>query len=339
MHTPRHCRGTGWPSNWRVASNRLEAPRGANVPEAQLHHVRDKLALMTARRIVLAVVKTHDYGPASLGDGPWPGMPDGLWNMTPTTPTTLVLAGTGKTGRRVVSGLVARDVPVRIGSRRAEPPFDWQDDTTWEPALRGADAAYVAFYPDAAFPGAAGIVGSFADLAVACGIRCLVLLADRGAAEAERCEQAVRESGAEWTIVRAGFITQNFSEAFLVERIRAGVVALPVSDVAEPFTDAEDIADVAVAALTENGHAGQIHESDRTTTAHLRRCRRRDSEGDPQGGSLSAGHARAVRLIADGTRCVDRVRDATGRPDGRGLRRPQGRRDRHRRAHSRPTSP
>ncbi len=159
-----------------------------------------------------------------------------------------------------MSGLVARDVPVRVGSRRADPPFDWQDDTTWEPALRGVDAAYVAFYPDAAFPGAARAVGSFADLAVACGVRRLVLLADRGSAEAERCEQAVRDSGAEWTIVRAGFITQNFSEAFLVELVRAGVVALPAGDVAEPFTDAEDIADVAVAALTENGHAGRIHE-------------------------------------------------------------------------------
>jgi uncharacterized protein YbjT (DUF2867 family) len=122
------------------------------------------------------------------------------------------------------------------------------------------DSAYVAFYPDAAFPGAAGAVGAFAELAVACGVRRLVLLADRAAAEAERCEQAVRKSGAEWTIVRAGFITQNFSEAFLVELVRAGVVALPVGDIAEPFTDAEDIADVAVAALTENGHAGRIHE-------------------------------------------------------------------------------
>ncbi|NGO48621.1 NAD(P)H-binding protein [Streptomyces ureilyticus] len=180
--------------------------------------------------------------------------------MTATAPTTLVLAGTGKTGRRVVSGLQARDVPVRIGSRRADPPFDWQDDTTWEPALRGMDAAYVAFYPDAAFPGAARTVGSFANLAVACGVRRLVLLADRGADEAERCEQAVRDSGAEWTIVRAGFITQNFSEAFLVELVRSGVVALPAGDVAEPFTDAEDIADVAIAALTENGHVGQIHD-------------------------------------------------------------------------------
>ena len=180
--------------------------------------------------------------------------------MTATAPTTLVLAGTGKTGRRVVSGLEARDLPVRIGSRRAEPPFDWQDDTTWPPALRDVAAAYVAFYPDAAFPGAAEVVRSFAGLAVASGVRRLVLLADRGSAEAERCEQAVRASGAEWTIVRAGFITQNFSEAFLVELVRAGVVALPAGEVAEPFTDAQDIADVAVAALTGNGHAGRIHE-------------------------------------------------------------------------------
>ena len=180
--------------------------------------------------------------------------------MTLTGPTTLVLAGTGKTGRRVASGLVARDVPVRIGSRRADPPFDWRDDTTWKPALRGVDSAYVAYYPDAAFPGAARVVGSFADCAVACGVRHLVLLADRGSAQAERCEQAVQESGAEWTIVRAGFITQNFSEGFLVELVRGGVVALPTGDVAEPFTDAEDIADVAVAALTEDGHAGRVHD-------------------------------------------------------------------------------
>jgi uncharacterized protein YbjT (DUF2867 family) len=180
--------------------------------------------------------------------------------MTATTPTTLVLAGTGKTGRRVVAGLRARDLPVRVGSRSAEPPFDWRDDTTWEPALRGMDSAYVAFYPDAAFPGAAKAVGSFAERAVACGVRRLVLLADRGAAEAERCEQAVRDSGAEWTIVRAGFITQNFGEAFLLEQVLAGVVALPVGDIAEPFTDAEDIADVAVAALTGSGHAGRIHD-------------------------------------------------------------------------------
>lgn len=100
----------------------------------------------------------------------------------------------GQDGRRVVSRLVAHDVPVRVGSRRAEPPFNWQDDTTWEPSLRGVDAAYIAFYPDAGFPGAAQAVGSFAELAAACGVHHLVLLADRGAAEATRCEQAIQDS-------------------------------------------------------------------------------------------------------------------------------------------------
>ncbi|MFM9368492.1 NmrA family transcriptional regulator [Streptomyces sp. Da 82-17] len=89
----------------------------------------------------------------------------------------------------------------------------------------------------------------------------LVLLADRGAREAERCERAVRASGAEWTVVRTGFIAQNFSEDVLTGAVRAGVVALPVGVVAEPFTDAEDIADVAAAALTEDGrHVGEVYD-------------------------------------------------------------------------------
>ncbi|WP_141923062.1 NmrA family NAD(P)-binding protein [Haloactinospora alba] len=173
---------------------------------------------------------------------------------------TLVLAGTGKTGRRVVERLTARGVPVRVGSRSTTPPFDWRDQATWEPALQGVGAAYVAYHPDAAFPGAAKTVGAFAELAVSCGVTRLVLLADRGASEAERCEEAVRESGAEWTVVRTGFISQNFSEDVLADAVRTGVVALPAGRVAEPFIDAEDIADVASAALTEDGHVGETYE-------------------------------------------------------------------------------
>ncbi|TDC03567.1 NmrA family transcriptional regulator [Nonomuraea longispora] len=173
---------------------------------------------------------------------------------------TLVLAGTGKTGRRVVARLVSRDLPVRIGSRSGTPPFDWHEPTTWERALYGVRSVYVAYHPDAGFPGAAQAVGAFSDLAVRCGVRRLVLLADRGAREAERCEQEVRSCGAEWTVVRTGFISQNFSEDVLTDAIRAGVVALPAGDVAEPFTDARDIADVAAAALVEDGHTGETYE-------------------------------------------------------------------------------
>jgi uncharacterized protein YbjT (DUF2867 family) len=173
---------------------------------------------------------------------------------------TLVVGGTGKTGRRVLERLEARGVPVRSGSRSGEPPFDWDDRATWAPALHGATAAYVSFFPDLAVPGAADTVGAFARLAVQSGVRRLVLLSGRGEEEAQRAEQLVQAAGAEWTVVRCSWFSQNFSEGYLVEPVLAGEVALPVGDVPEPFVDVDDVADVAVAALTEDGHAGRVYE-------------------------------------------------------------------------------
>ena len=174
--------------------------------------------------------------------------------------TILVLGGTGKTGRRVAQQLMACGVPTRLGSRSGQPPFDWEDRTTWVPALRGVEAVYVSYYPDVAFPGAAEAIGSFARQAVAHGVRRLVLLSGRGEKEAQISEQAVQDSGAEWTMVRASWFSQNFSEGFLRDPLRSSVVALPVGDVGEPFSDVEDIADVAVAALLEDRHVGQLYE-------------------------------------------------------------------------------
>ena len=177
---------------------------------------------------------------------------------------TLVLGGTGKTGRRVAARLQARGLPVRIGSRSGEPPFDWEKPDTWATALDGVSAAYVSYYPDVAIPGAPEAVRAFTELAVQSGTRRLVLLSGRGEEEAQRAEQAVREvgdgAGVEWTIVRCAWFMQNFDEYFLLEPILSGKVALPSGDVPEPFVDADDIADVAVAALTEGGHAGEIYE-------------------------------------------------------------------------------
>ena len=172
----------------------------------------------------------------------------------------LVLGAHGKTGRRVVERLRARGLPTRVGSRSGEPPFDWEDRATWAPALRGVESVYVTYYPDLAVPGANEAVGSFADLAVKNGVPRLVLLAGRGEPEAEQAEQAVRDSGAELTIVRATWFMQNFSETYWLEMVQSGEVALPAGDIAEPFVDADDIADVAVAALTEDGHVGELYE-------------------------------------------------------------------------------
>ena len=173
---------------------------------------------------------------------------------------TLVLGATGKTGRRVLARLQAAGVPTRAGSRGAAPPVDWEDPSTWPAVLDGASAAYISYYPDLAIPGAVEAVGSFARLAVERDVRRLVLLAGRGEEAAELAEDAVRASGADLTVLRATWFAQNFSEDYMVEGVLEGAVALPAGDTPEPFVDADDIAAVAVAALTEGGHVGQTYE-------------------------------------------------------------------------------
>jgi uncharacterized protein YbjT (DUF2867 family) len=173
---------------------------------------------------------------------------------------TLVLGGRGKTGRRIVQRLTARGLPVRVGSRSGQPPFDWEDASTWAPVLQNVGAAYISYYPDLAIPGATEAVRAFADRALAHGVERLVLLSGRGEEVAQQAEQEVQATGADVTIVRCAWFMQNFSEDYLLESILGGEVVLPADAQLEPFVDADDIADVAVAALTEPGHAGQVYE-------------------------------------------------------------------------------
>jgi uncharacterized protein YbjT (DUF2867 family) len=173
---------------------------------------------------------------------------------------TLVTGGNGKTGRRVVARLQKAGRRVRIGSRNGEPPFDWENAATWGPALAGASAAYVTFQPDLAVPGALETVRAFFDEARKRGVRRIVLLSGRGEDEAKAAEEALQATDAEWTVLRASWFAQNFSESFFLDPILAGEVALPVDSVAEPFVDADDIADIAFAALTDSRHAHRIYE-------------------------------------------------------------------------------
>ena len=128
------------------------------------------------------------------------------------------------------------------------------------PALRDVTAAYVSYYPDLAAPGAPERIGAFAALAVSAGVRRLVLLSGRGEEEARASEKELQASGADWTVLRCGWFAQNFSEDYLLDPVLAGQVVLPAGDVGQPFVDAEDIADVAVAALTGEGHTGRTYE-------------------------------------------------------------------------------
>ncbi|MGW1201919.1 NmrA family transcriptional regulator [Streptomyces cyaneofuscatus] len=180
--------------------------------------------------------------------------------------TVLVTSGTGKTGRRVAERLAALGVPVRAGSRAGsragEVPFDWQDESGWAAALDGTEAAYVAYYPDLAVPGAAGAMAAFGRAAAASGLRRVVLLSGRGEPQAAVAEEALRGAcgEAELTVVRSAFFAQNFSEGALLDSVLGGELVFPAGSTAEPFLDIDDLADVVVAALTGDGHAGAVYE-------------------------------------------------------------------------------
>ena len=177
-----------------------------------------------------------------------------------SNPVTLVLGGTGKTGRRVAERLQARGVDTRIASRSASPSFDWNDQSSWKATLEGVEAVYVTYAPDLAIPGATDAVRDFVAMAVEQGVRRLVLLSGRGEEEAQACERIVQDAGVEWTVVRASWFNQNFSEGEFLGMVLDGAITLPAGDIPEPFVDVNDIADVAVAALNEDGHNGEIYE-------------------------------------------------------------------------------
>ncbi|GAB5390242.1 MAG: NAD(P)H-binding protein [Alphaproteobacteria bacterium] len=176
------------------------------------------------------------------------------------TDLTLVLGGTGKTGRRVAERLTAKGHAIRIGSRSAIPAFDWDKEASWEASLDGVSAVYITYTPDLAMPGATDALQAFVDHAKKQGVQRLVLLSGRGEEEAQACELIVQQAGMEWTVVRASWFNQNFSEGAFTDMVLNGAITLPAGTQLEPYVDVDDIADVAVAALTEDHHNGEIYE-------------------------------------------------------------------------------
>lgn len=180
--------------------------------------------------------------------------------MTTNNDITLVLGASGKTGRRIVHGLEAKGLPVRRGSRSAVPAFDWGHEAGWDACLEGVRAIYISYAPDLAMPGAGDAIAALVRKAESRGVERLVLLSGRGEEEAQKCEGIVLGSDIPATVVRASWFNQNFSEGAFADMVMAGHITLPAGEVPEPFVDVDDIAEVALAALTEPGHAGEIYE-------------------------------------------------------------------------------
>jgi uncharacterized protein YbjT (DUF2867 family) len=178
--------------------------------------------------------------------------------------TVLVLAASGKTGRRVAARLRLRGIAARLASRSSHTPFDWSDPAGWDAALDGISAVYMVA------PAQVGPAPEFVARAQAAGVQRLVLLSGRGAdtwgdspfgLDMRSAEEAVRGSALEWTVLRPNNFAQNFDEDLFHAPLVAGELALPAGETPEPFIDIEDVADVAARVLAEPGrHAGQIYE-------------------------------------------------------------------------------
>jgi uncharacterized protein YbjT (DUF2867 family) len=169
----------------------------------------------------------------------------------------LVIGGTGKTGRRVVDGLTQLGHNVGIGTRKNAPAFDWDDQSTYTQALKGMDRAYIVYYPDLAVPGAKEAIAALTEAALKEGLEKVVLLSGKGETEAEACEQIVANSGLNYTLVRASWFNQNFSEGAFRDFVLTGQVALPMPDAEIPFVDANDIAEVVTKVLVDDSYNGQ----------------------------------------------------------------------------------
>lgn len=172
----------------------------------------------------------------------------------------LIIGGAGKTGARVNTLLKQRGIATRPVSRSTSISFDWTRPEGWSAALDGVSKAYVTFQPDLAVEGADAAIAELSELARRKGLERVVLLSGRGEPGAQRAEAALRASGVPWTVVRASWFNQNFSEGYLLDGVLAGEIALPAGAVPEPFIDADDIADVVVAALTDERHANKLYE-------------------------------------------------------------------------------
>ncbi|MFS8111429.1 NmrA family transcriptional regulator [Rhizobium jaguaris] len=174
--------------------------------------------------------------------------------------TVAIIGGLGKTGNRVAKRLKDRGIDGRAASRSTTPSFDWQDSSTWHAALTGVSAAYVTFQPDLSVAWAAEAISAFAETAANAGVGHIVLLSGRGEDGAVLSENGLKAVGVDYTVLRASWFNQNFSEGAFLDGLRQGKLALPVGDVPEPFVDADDLADVAVEILTNPHHRNQTYE-------------------------------------------------------------------------------
>ena len=186
--------------------------------------------------------------------------------------TVLVIGVRGKTGRQVAASLSRQPgIEVRGAGRNVTDltlpgvrviHFDWEDQASWVDVLNGVSAIYLV---KPKTPDPASTVGSF--LWLAGETKRVVLLSEMGcesrddSTDERKVEKTVEAMSHDWTILRPNWFMQNFTEPnFYLEAIRdSGILNVPTGGQPVSFVDTRDIADVAVAALTDSGHARRAY--------------------------------------------------------------------------------
>ncbi|MFF0065677.1 NAD(P)H-binding protein [Streptomyces sp. NPDC005279] len=177
-------------------------------------------------------------------------------------PLVQALAAAGEQVTAVSRGVSSADVPEGVRHRQV----NLADSASLRPVFDGADALFL-------HDTGAGVhllsPQDILDIAKAGGVGRVVLLSSQGVATRPQSashggvgrsfEDAVRQSGMDWTILRPGGFDSN-AYAW-VESVRARrTVAAPFGDIGLPTVDPADIAEVAAVALRDDGHARQVYE-------------------------------------------------------------------------------
>ena len=185
-----------------------------------------------------------------------------MTNSVADIKNVLIVGATGKTGRKVYDMLsnVLPSSQIKAASRSSDVKFDWSEPVTWEPALQGVSHVYLTYYPDLAAPTSAEHISGLCTLAKTVGVKHVTLLSGRGEPAAQACEDILINSGLSWTIIRASWFNQNFSDGFFKAFIDAGHIHLPVDSVREPFVDVNDIAEIAAQSILNTKHKNKLYE-------------------------------------------------------------------------------
>lgn len=176
----------------------------------------------------------------------------------------LVVGATGNVGREVLQALGARGVPVRAADRggdRVRPQaggdvervrLDLRDPSTFAAAAAGCTAVFLMRPP--AIADVKTTLNRFVDEARSAGVEHIVFLSVAGAGTNKiiphhRVEVHLAARGGAWTVLRPGFFTQNFGDAYQRDIVDDARVYVPAGSGRVAFIDVRDVAEVAALAL------------------------------------------------------------------------------------------